>query len=59
MKPQIYVIGQIWKSEANGQVYHRGGLSPTICCGAHNGVQPKIIVIEDEQEGVSGITHET
>ena len=42
MKAKIYTIGQIWKSEANGQVYHRGGLSPTICCGAHNGVQPKI-----------------
>ena len=25
MKPKIYIIGQIWKSEANGQVYHRGG----------------------------------
>ena len=42
MTAKIYTIGQIWKSEANGQVYHRGGLSPTICCGAHNGVQPKI-----------------
>ena len=42
MKAKIYTIGQIWKSEANGQVYHRGGISPTICCGAHNGVQPKI-----------------
>ena len=42
MEPKIYTIGQIWKSEANGQVYHRGGVSPCICCGAHNGVQPKI-----------------
>lgn len=24
-----------------------GGLSPTICCGAHVGCQPKIIVTED------------
>ena len=42
MKPKIYPIGKIWKSEANGWVYHRGGVSPTLCCGAHNGVQPKI-----------------
>lgn len=25
MKPKIILIGQIWKSEANGWVYHRGG----------------------------------
>ena len=25
----------------------RGGVSPTLCCGAHNGVQPKIIVYEE------------
>jgi len=42
MKPKIIPIGRIWKSEANGWVYHRGGLSPTLCVGAHNGVQPKI-----------------
>ncbi len=42
MKPKIYPIGRIWKSEANGWVYYRGGISPTLCCGAHNGVQPKI-----------------
>lgn len=42
MKPQIVPIGMIWKSEANGWVYHRGGLSPCICCGQHVGVQPKI-----------------
>ena len=43
MKPRVTTIGQIWKSEANGQVYHRAGLAPCICCGAHSGVQPKII----------------
>ena len=42
MKPKIIPIGRIWKSEANGWVYHRGGISPTLCVGAHNGVQPKI-----------------
>lgn len=25
MKPKIIQIGQIWKSETNGWVYHRGG----------------------------------
>lgn len=25
MKPKIYALGKIWKSEANGQVYHGGG----------------------------------
>ena len=25
MKPKIIPIGRIWKSEANGWVYHRGG----------------------------------
>lgn len=42
MKPKIYPIGKIWKSEANGWVYHRGGVSPTLCVGQHSGVQPKI-----------------
>lgn len=46
---KIEVVGQIWKSEANGQVYLRGGLSPTLCVGAHSGVSPKIIeVYEDD-----------
>lgn len=43
MKPKIIPIAKVWKSEANGWVYHRGGLSPTICCGAHVGCQPKIM----------------
>lgn len=42
MKPKIIPIGKIWKSEANGWVYHRGGVSPTLCIGQHSGVQPKI-----------------
>lgn len=28
MKPKIVPIGKIWKSEANGWVYHRGGYLP-------------------------------
>ena len=50
MKPKIYALGKIWKSEANGQVYHGGGLCPTLCCGAHNGVQPKIVVYEEREK---------
>ena len=46
---KIETIGQIWKSEANGYVYGVMGLSPTLCVGAHSGVEPKIlIIIEDE-----------
>ena len=51
LKPKIYAIGKIWKSETNGWVYHRGGVSPTLCCGAHNGVQPKVLVAEDDPKG--------
>ena len=39
----IIPIGKIWKSESNGYVYHKNGLSPTLCCGQHSGVQPKIL----------------
>ena len=39
---KIIPIAKIWKSEANGWVYHSVGVSPAICCGAHSGVQPKI-----------------
>lgn len=46
---KIEHIGQIWNSLANGQVYGWGGVSPCICVGAHSGVEPKIlIIIEDE-----------
>ncbi len=27
-----------------------GGVSPTLCVGAHSGVMPKILVYEDGQE---------
>lgn len=40
------VIGKIWKSRQNGMVYDPQGLAPTICCGHHAGVEPKIIVYE-------------
>lgn len=45
MKPKIIPIAKYYKtSEANGWVYHRGGVSPTLCVGQHSGVQPKTIV---------------
>lgn len=46
----IEKIGKIWKSEANGWVYGTRGVCPTLCCGAHNGVQPKIVEVYEEQE---------
>lgn len=44
---RIEIIGQIWRSLTNGMVYSTQGLSPTLCCGAHNGVEPKILITED------------
>ena len=47
---RIERVGKIYKtSEANGWVYFIKGISPTICVGAHGGVEPRIlIIIEDE-----------
>ena len=47
---KIEKVGKYYKnSEANGWVYSIVGISPTICVGAHGGVEPKIlIIIEDE-----------
>lgn len=45
MRAKIIPIGKVWKSENNGWCYHPGGASPTLCVGAHNGCQPKIIFI--------------
>ena len=44
MSTKIEDIGKIWKSEANGHVYLPIGLSPTLCVGAHSGVEPKILI---------------
>lgn len=45
---RIEIVGQIWQSLANGMVYFPDGLCPTLCCGAHSGVEPKIIIIEED-----------
>ena len=47
MNDKVIVVGQVWKSSQNGQVYDPRGVSPTICVGHHAGVEPKIIVYED------------
>lgn len=47
---KIEIIGQIWKSLANGMVYSPEGLSPTLVVGCHSGVEPKIIYIEEDEE---------
>ena len=46
-------IGKIYKtSEQNGWVYWINGVSPCICVGAHGGVEPRIILIyEDDTDG--------
>lgn len=45
---QCLIVGAIWKSSQNGQVYDPRGVSPTICAGCHSGVEPKIIVYEED-----------
>lgn len=47
---RIVTVGRLWRSEANGQVYGTGGLCPTICAGAHGGVQPKILVCDEKED---------
>ena len=44
------VVGFIYKSQQNGQVYDPNGVAPTICVGHHAGVEPRIIVYEDDQD---------
>jgi len=53
MNDKVIVVGQVWRSSQNGQVYDPRGVSPTICVGHHAGVEPKIIVYEDEQDNCS------
>ena len=50
MNDKVIIVGQVWRSSQNGQVYDPRGVSPTICAGHHAGVEPKIIVYEDEQQ---------
>ena len=40
---KVKIIGKCWASSQNGSVYDTAGLSPTIVCGNHSGVEPKII----------------
>ena len=47
-KSAILSIGKIWKSEANGWVYGTNGISPTLTCGQHAGVSPKILVYDED-----------
>lgn len=45
---RVVVVGYVYRSQQNGQVYDPRGLSPTICVGHHAGVEPRIIEYEDE-----------
>lgn len=42
------VVGFIYKSQQNGQVYDPNGVAPTICVGHHAGVEPRIIVYDED-----------
>lgn len=46
---KILKVGNVWKSQMNGAVYDLEGISPTILCGCHSGVEPKILDIMYEQ----------
>ena len=39
-----------WASPQRGRIYSKEGLSPTLCCGAHSGVEPKIIIIYEDTD---------
>lgn len=46
---RIERVGKYYKtSEANGWVYSASGISPTICVGAHGGVEPRITITMNE-----------
>ena len=49
---RIVKIGKIWRSETNGWVYGIDGVCPTLCCGCHSGVEPKIVVEESEKKKI-------
>jgi len=42
---KIIVVGYVWNSRQNGVVLDVSGIAPTISCGAHSGVEPKIRVV--------------
>lgn len=47
---KIKILGYCWKSQMNGAVYDVGGVSPTLCCGKHSGVEPKILDVRYERD---------
>lgn len=49
-QPQLrcMIVGQVYRSQQNGNVYDPNGIAPCICVGHHAGVEPRIIVYEDE-----------
>lgn len=42
---RIVIVGNVWNSRQNGVVLDIRGIVPTISCGAHSGVEPKIKVV--------------
>lgn len=43
------IVGYVWKSNQNGQVYDPMGISPCLTVGNHAGGEPKIIEYEDKK----------
>ena len=42
---RIVIVGYVWNSRQNGVVLDVRWIAPTISCGAHSGVEPKIRVV--------------
>lgn len=42
---KIVVVGNVWVSRQNGMVLDIRGLSPCLSVGQHSGVEPKIMVV--------------
>lgn len=49
-KLKIRPIGKIYKSEQNGLVYDPNGIAPCVCAGCHSGVEPRIVIYNNEDE---------
>ena len=45
---RVIIDGYVWKSQQNGALYNPNGVAPTLVCGNHAGVEPKIMEIEYE-----------
>lgn len=43
----IIIVGYVYRSQKNGQVYSPGGISCALMVGCHSGVEPKVQIINE------------